>query len=69
MTLPKLIYRIDLGHIISLAILLITGAAAYGKLSADSDYLKMQVAQLAPMRERLVRVETRLEVLLARPEK
>lgn len=60
--MPDFNLRVDLGHIITLAILLLSGAVVYGSMKADIDYIKSEVIKLEDVPERLTRLETYREI-------
>lgn len=59
--MPKIEYKFDLGHLLTLAIMVLSGAIAYGRITADLADLKEQVAAMRGLSERIVRVETQLQ--------
>lgn len=61
--MPKLTSRIDLGHLLTIATMLVVAAVAYGRIDASLEFLKEKVAKLETLNDRVVRVET----LVARP--
>lgn len=56
--MPKITPRIDLGHILTIAAMLIAGALAYGKTSADLDWIKKEVAKIGDLNDRVIRLES-----------
>ncbi len=62
--MPQLTWKVDLGHVLTIAVILAGGLIAYGRISSDLEALKKQVNQVGVLTERIIKVETRVDTHL-----